>query len=114
MIPMDSMDLNSVPINSPSIEKLDTVKTKSVRPQDSTASKLLTQSPSGGGCPGKGPCEIVDPGATVEESFKPDQPDFQKARDADLKQQRLACSHQRTQKTKTHGETIYPPGLHSL
>src|SRR5512134_233465 len=51
MIPMDSMDLNSVPINSPSIEKLDTVKTKSVRPQDSTGSKLLTQSPSGGGCP---------------------------------------------------------------
>ena len=49
MIPMDSMDLNSVPINSPSIEKLDTVKTNSDRPQDSTGSKLLTQSPSGGG-----------------------------------------------------------------
>jgi len=26
---MDSIDLNSVPINPPSIEKLDTVKTKS-------------------------------------------------------------------------------------
>ena len=43
MIPMDSIDLNSVPINQPSIEKLDTVKRKSARPQISTGSKSTAQ-----------------------------------------------------------------------
>jgi hypothetical protein len=43
MTQMDSIDLNSVPINPPSIEKLDTVKRKSERPQNSTASKSTAQ-----------------------------------------------------------------------
>lgn len=45
MIPMDSIDLNSVPINQPFIEKLDTVKTKSARPQTTNGSKSTAQHP---------------------------------------------------------------------
>jgi hypothetical protein len=47
---MDSIDLNSVPIHPPSIEKLDTVKRKSERPQNSTGSKSTAQHPLMGGC----------------------------------------------------------------
>ena len=101
MIPMDSIDLNSVPIDSPSIEKLDTVRRKSERPQNSTASKSTAQHLLMGGCLGKGHSHCVDPGAIVEEVFKPDQPDFQKAGDAELKQQRLTRSHKPTEKTRS-------------
>ena len=114
MIPMDSIDLNSVPIDPPSIEKLDTVKTKSERPQNSTASKSTAQRLLMGGCLGKGHSHCVDPGAIVKEVFKPDQPDFQKAGDAELKQQRVACSHQPTKKTQTKREKLPTAGLHSL
>ena len=38
-----------------------------------------------GGCPGKGRGEIVDPGAYTKEIFDRQQPDFQKASDADRK-----------------------------
>jgi hypothetical protein len=76
--------------------------------------EITDPKPIGGGCPGKGPGQIVDPGATVEESFKPDQPDFHKARDADLKQQRLTYAHEPTEKNKINCEKLYPPGLHSL
>ena len=85
MIPMDSIDLDSVLINPPSIEKLDTVKTKSARPQNTNGSTSTAQHPLTGGCLGKGHCHCVDPGAIVEETFNPNPPDFQKARDADLK-----------------------------
>jgi len=114
MNPMDSIDLNSVPINPPSIEKLDTVKTKSERPQNSTGSKSTAQHPLRGGCLGKGRCHCVDPGANVEEKFQHQSLDFQKARDADLKQQRLTRSHQRTEKNKINREKLHPAGLHSL
>jgi len=82
---MDSMDLNSVPIHPPSIEKLDTVKRKSERPPNSTGSKSTAQHPLTGACLGKGHRHCVDPGANVEEVFKPDQPDFQKASVGHLK-----------------------------
>jgi len=111
---MDSIDLNSVPINPPSIEKLDTVKTKSETPQNSTRSKSTAQHPLRGECLGKGHSHFVDPGANVEEKFQDQSPDFQKASDADLKQQRLTRSHQRTEKTKTNGEKLPTAGLHSL
>jgi len=111
---MDSIDLNSVPSNPPSIEKLDTVKRKSERPQNSTGSKSTAQHPLRGGCLGKGHSHFVDPGAIVEEVFKPDQPDFQKARDAELKQQRLTRSHQPPEKTKINREKLPTAGLHSL
>jgi len=111
---MDSIDLNSVPINPPSIEKLDTVKTKSETPQNSTGSKSTAQHPLMGGCLGKGHSHCVDPGAIVEEKFQHQSPDFQKARDADLKQQRLTRSHQRTKKTEINGEKLPTAGLHSL
>jgi hypothetical protein len=45
MIPMEPFNLNSVPIDPPSIEKLDTVKRNSARPQNSTASKSTAQHP---------------------------------------------------------------------
>jgi hypothetical protein len=114
MNPMDSIDLNSVPINPPSIEKLDTVKTKSERPQNSTGSKSTAQHPLRGGCLGKGRCHCVDPGANVEEKFQHQSLDFQKARDANPKQRRVACSLQPTEKTKTNGEKQPTAGLHSL
>jgi hypothetical protein len=65
-------------------------------------------------CPGQGPCEIVDPGANVEEKFQHQSADFQKARNANPKQQRVACPHQRTEKTKTNGEKLPTAGLHFL
>jgi hypothetical protein len=111
---MDSMDLNSVPIHSPSIEKLDTVKTKSERPQNSTGSKPTAQHPLRGGCLGKGHSHCVDPGAIVEEKFQHQSPDFQKARDANPKQQRLTRSHEPTEKNKINREKLHPAGLHSL
>jgi len=96
---MDSIDLNSVPINPPSIEKLDTVKTKSETPQNSTGSKSTDQQPLMGGCLGKGQHHFVDPGANVEEKNQDQSLDFQKARDAHLKQQRLTRSHDLQKKT---------------
>jgi len=114
MIPMDSIDLNSVPINPPNIEKLDTVKRKSERPPNSTGSKPTAQHPLTGACLGKGHRHCVDPGAIVEEKFHHQSPDFQKERDANPKQQRVACSHQRTEKTKTNREKLRIAGLHSL
>jgi len=50
----------------------------------------------------------------VEEKFQHQSLDFQKARDADLKQQRLTRSHQRTEKNKINREKLHPAGLHSL
>lgn len=98
---MDSIDLNSVPINPPSIEKLDTVRRNSARPQNSTGSKSTAQHPLRGGCLGKGHSHFVDPRAIVEEKFQDQSPDFQKARDADLNQQRLTRSHEPTEKTRS-------------
>ena len=40
-----------------------------------------SQQPIQGGCPGKGPDEIVDPGANMEEIFDRQRPEFQKSRD---------------------------------
>jgi hypothetical protein len=114
MIPMDSIDLDSVLINHPFIEKLDTVQTKSARPQNSTGSKSTVQHRLTGGCLGKGHCHCVDPGAIVEEKFHHPSTHFQKAKDAKPKQPRLPCSHQRTQKTKTNREKLPTAGLHSL
>jgi len=101
MIPMDSIDLNSVLINPPNIEKLDTVKGKSERQRNAAGSKPMAQHPLTGGCPGKGRCHCVDPGAIVEEKFYHQSPDFQKERDANPKQQRVACSHEPTEKTRS-------------
>jgi len=114
MILMDWIDLDSVPIDPPSIEKLDKVKRQCERPQNSTASKSTAQHPLMGGCLGKGHSHFVDPGAIVEEKFQHQSPDFQKARDADLKQQRLTRSHQRTEKNKINRKKLHPAGLHSL
>jgi hypothetical protein len=50
----------------------------------------------------------------VEEKFHHQSPDFQKARDANPKQQPVACSHQLTEKTKTNREILRIAGLHSL
>jgi hypothetical protein len=114
MIPMEPVNLNSVPIDPPSIEKLDTVKRNSARPQNSTASKSTAQHPLMGGCLVKGHSHCVDPGAIVEEKFHHQSLDFQKARDADLNQQRLTRSHEPTEKNKINREKLHPPGLHSL
>ena len=114
MIPLDSIDLDSVLINLPFIEKLDTVKTKSARPQNSTGSKSTAHCPLTGQCPGKGPCHCVDPGAFVEEKFQLQLPDFQKTTDAKPKQQLLLGSHQLTETTKINSEKLPTAGLHSL
>ena len=98
MIPMDSMDLDSVLINPPSIEKLDTVKANTQSHQNSWELKSPPPNPSTGGCLGKGPCHCVDPGAIVEETFNPGLPDLHKERDADLKQQRITGSQDPTEK----------------
>ncbi len=90
------------------------MKGKSERQRNSTGSKPMAQHPVMGGCPGKGQSHCVDPGANVEEVFKPDHPDFQKASDAKPKQQRLPCSHQRTEKTKINREKLPMAGLHFL
>jgi hypothetical protein len=50
----------------------------------------------------------------VEEKFRDQSPDFQKATDANPKQQRLASSHQRTAKTKINREKLQNAGLHFL
>ena len=101
MIPMQPVNLNSMVTNPHRLKELDIMKGKSERQQKSSGSKPLAQSPSRGGCPGKGPCEIVDPRANVEEKFQHQSADFQKARDADLKQQRLTHSHEPTEKTRS-------------
>jgi hypothetical protein len=101
MIPMDSIDLDSV-------------KENAHRHQNSWGSTSPAHSSLTGGCLGKGRCRCVDPGANVEEKFQHPSPDFQKARDGNPKQQRVACSHQRTEKTKINREKLRLPGLHSL
>jgi len=114
MIPMDSIDLDIVLINPPSIEKLDTVKANTQRHQNSWGLKSPAPNPSTGECLGKGRCRCVDPGAIVEEKYHHPSPHFQKARDTNPKQHRLACSHQLTHKTKINGEKLPTAGLHLL
>jgi len=114
MIPIEPVNLNSMVTNPHRLKELDIMKTKSERPQNSAGSYPLAQSPSRGGCLGKGPCEIVDPGAIVEEKSQHQSLDFQKARDANPKQQRVACSHQRTEKTQTNDEKLPTARLHLL
>jgi len=82
MIPMQPVDLSMV-TNPHGLGELDIMKGKSERQEKSSGSKPLAQSPSRRGCPGKGPCQIVDPGANVKEIFSHHQPDFQKVTDAD-------------------------------
>jgi hypothetical protein len=101
MIPMDWTNLASVKENPHSHH-------------NSWGSTAPAHSPLNRGCLGKGRCGCVDPGAIVEEKFHHQSPDFQKARDANPNQQRVAGSHQRTQKTKTNGEKLPTAGLHSL
>ena len=101
MIPMDWINLDSV-------------KQNPQRHHNSWGSTPPAHSPLTGGCLGKGHSHFVDPGANVEEVFEPDQPDFQKARDADLKQQRLTRSHEPTEKNNINREKLHPAGLHSL
>ena len=101
MIPMKLIDL-------------DILKGKSRRQQNSWRPQPRAHGPLTGGCPGKGRCHCVDPGAIVEEIFKPDQPDFQKATDAKPKQQPLLCSHQRTEQTKINRENLQNAGFHFL
>jgi hypothetical protein len=71
------------------LKQLDTMKRKDrEKPKASSHrwnNKTLANSLLGGGCPGKGQSEIVDPGAYTEEIFDRQQPDFQKASDADPK-----------------------------
>ena len=49
MIPMEPVNLNSIVTNPHGLKKLDIVKGKSERQQNSSGSKPLAQSPSGGG-----------------------------------------------------------------
>jgi len=114
MIPMEPVNLNSMVTNPHRLGELDIMKAKSERQQKSSGSNPPAQSPSRGGCPGKGSCEIVDPGANGEDKFQHQSPEFQKARDANPKQRRVACSLQPTEKTKTNGEKQPTAGLHSL
>ena len=111
---MDWIDLNTVLINPPCFEKLDTGNGKFKRQQNSTEAKPKAHCPLTGECPGKGRRRCVDPGAIVEEKFQLQLPDFQKARDRKPKQHRVASSHQRTEKTRTNREKLPTPGLHSL
>jgi len=101
MIPMDWINLASVKENPHSHH-------------NSWGSTAPAHSPLTGGCLSKGRCGCVDPGAIVEEKFHHQSPDFQKARDANPNQQRVAGSHQLTEKTKTNGEKLPTAGLHSL
>jgi len=82
---MEPVNLNSMVTNPHGLKELDIMKGKSERQQKSWGSKTPAHSPLTGGCLGKGQCHSVDPGANVEQISNPDQPDFQKARDADLK-----------------------------
>ena len=101
MIPMDWINL-------------DIVKATSERHPNSWGSTPPAHSPLNRGCLGKGHSHCVDPGAIVEEKFQHQSLDFQKARDADLKQQRLTRSHEPTEKNKINREKLHPAGLHSL
>jgi len=101
MIPMDWIDL-------------DIVKRTSERHRNSWGSKPPAHCPLTRGCLGKGQSRRVDPGANVEEKFQHQSPDFQKARDANPKQQRVAYSHQRAEKTKINREKLPMAGLHFL
>jgi len=114
MIPLDSIDLNTVLINPPCFEKLDTVNGKFKRQQNSTEAKPKAHYPLTGGCPGKGRCHCVGPGAFVEEKFQLQLPDFQKTTDAKPKQQLLLGSHQLTETTKINSEKLPTARLHSL
>jgi hypothetical protein len=114
MIPMDWIDLNTVLINPPCFEKLDTVNGKFKRQQNSTEAKPKAHCPLTGECPGKGRRRCVDPGAIVEEKFQLQLPDFQKTTDAKPKQQLLLGSHQLTETTKINSEKLPTAGLHSL
>jgi hypothetical protein len=58
-------------MNPHHLKELDIMKGKSERQQKSSGSNPPAQSPSRGECPGKVPCEIVDPGANVEEKISP-------------------------------------------
>ena len=79
---MDWIDLNTVLIDPPCFEKLDTVNGKFKRQQNSTEAKPKAHCPLTGGCRGKGRCHCVGPGAFVEEKFRLQLPDFQKTTDA--------------------------------
>jgi len=114
MIPMDWIDLNTVLINPPCFEKLDTGNGKFKRQQNSTEAKPKAHCPLTGECPGKGRRRCVDPGAIVEEKFQLQLPDFQKTTDAKPKQQLLLGSHQLTETTKINSEKLPTAGLHSL
>jgi hypothetical protein len=114
MIPIEPVNLNRLVTKPHRLKELDIMKGKSARQQKSCGSKPLAQGLSRGGCPGKGPCQIVDPGAIVEEKSQHQSADFQKARDADLKQQRLTRSHEPTEKNKINREKLPTAGLHSL
>ena len=114
MIPMDWIDLNTVLIDPPYFEKLDTGNGKFKRQQNSTEAKPKAHYPLTRECLGKGRCRCVDPGAFVEEKSQHQSPDFQKPTDAKPKQQLLLGSHQLTQITKINSEKLPTPGLHSL
>ena len=111
---MDWIDLNTVLINPPCFEKLDTGNGKFKRQQNSTEAKPKAHYPLTGGCPGKGQCHCVGPGAFVEEKLQLQLPDFQKTTDAQPKQQLLLGSHQLTETTKTNSEKLPTARLHSL
>ena len=84
--------------------RLDSVKRNPEWQPNSWRSKSSASTPSTGGCLGKGQCCCVDPGAIVEGKSQHQSADFQKARDANPKQHRLACSHQLTHKTKINSK----------
>lgn len=113
MIPMEPVNLNSMVTNPHGLTELDIMKGKSERQEKSSGSKPLAQSPSRGGCPGKGPYEIVDPGANVEELFSHHQPDFQKVSDAKPKQQ-LTSLPQLVIIEKINSKNLQLAGLHFL
>jgi hypothetical protein len=114
MISMDWIDLNTVLIDLPCFEKLDTVNGKFHRQQNSTEAKPKAHCPLTGQCPGKGRCHCVDPGAFVEEKFQLQLLDFQKTTDAKSKQQLLLSSHQLAETAKINSEKLPTAGLHSL
>jgi hypothetical protein len=67
------------------LQELDIMKRKTREPTKADWMENTGQRPSRGGCPGKGRGEIVDPGASMEEIFDRQQPEFQKASDRDPK-----------------------------
>lgn len=114
MIPMDSMDLSSVPINSPNIEKLDTVKTKSERPQDSTGSKLLTQSPSGGDVQVRVPARSLILGQLWKKVLSPINRILKKRGMPTQNNSESLVHINVRRKPKPTVKDSTPPGLHSL